>query len=650
MFLLRLFFVLSTLFFTLKAEYIVELHNSQNIYSIDKGVLFIEDKNSSLCIDDVSSDAASFETMKKNDLSFGFTSSAYWFKIPLLDNSTVSTRQWWLDIEYTLLDDIQIYQKVGDRYSLLLHSGDEENFSKRFIQWRTYSTILDTSKPSIIYIRVKTQSAMQVPIKIYSSEEIVKVKQGETLFYGFFYGVLLLIIFYNLFSFFVWNDRNYLYYIAFISSFMLWQLCIDGLGHQYLWPDITWLSEKGVPIFISLTIFSAILFTRSFLHLSEYAIRLNYLLIVLQSIMLMIAISSLFLPYSLVIQVLVWLVFPIPLILLYAGILALKQRYAYARFYIIGWSLFLGASVLLALNTLGIIGGYEYIKYVQQIGSLAEVILFSLALAERINLLRQQNIKTLSRLNSRLQTEVHDKVREIREKDELLMQKFRLATMGEMLENISHQWKQPLHKLSLVIQNYYFKHKLVGASIEELETFNEQSTVLVSYMSSTIDDFRNFFNPQKEKEFFDIRENLEDVIEILSSSLKEEKIDIEIDISYGTKINGYANEFGQVLLNLFSNAKDAFIINKITDRKLRISVSETKESLVLKFLDNAGGIEKSVLPKIFDPYFSTKGFKEGAGIGLYMSKMIIENSMHGKLSVENTNNGVEFSIVLSKVL
>ncbi|HIC43802.1 MAG TPA: HAMP domain-containing histidine kinase [Sulfurimonas sp.] len=295
-------------------------------------------------------------------------------------------------------------------------------------------------------------------------------------------------------------------------------------------------------------------------------------------------------------------------------------------------------------------GGYGYIKYIQQIGALAEILFFSLALSERINLLRHQHIKTLSRLNSSLQSEVYEKVSEIREKDELLMQKFRLSTMGEMLENISHQWKQPLHKLSLVIQNYYFKHKLEGASIEELESFNEQSSVLVAYMSSTIDDFRNFFNPQKEKEYFDVRENLEEVMEILSSSLEEDKISINIDIAYGININGHSNKFGQVLLNLFSNAKDAFLSNNIEKKALYISVVETKEDFILKFEDNAGGIDKSIITKIFDPYFSTKGFKEGAGIGLYMSKMIIENSMHGKLLVKNSKNGAEFSIIVSKVL
>ncbi|MDF1881917.1 GHKL domain-containing protein [Sulfurimonas sp. MAG313] len=457
-------------------------------------------------------------------------------------------------------------------------------------------------------------------------------------------------IFYNLFLYFVWNDKNYLYYMSFIISFILWQLCVDGLGHQYLWPETKWLSEKGVLLFISMTIFSALLFTRSFLHLSKYAIKLNYTLIILQIFMFALALSSFILPYSTVIQILVWLIFPIPVILLYAGGIALKNKYQYARFYIIGWSLFLGSSILLALNTLGYIEGYYSIKYVQQIGTLLEVLFFSLALAERINLLRQQNISTLSRLNSRLQSEVHDKILEIRVKDELLIQKFRLATMGEMLENIAHQWKQPLHKLSLVIQNYYFKNKLEGTSEQELEDFNDRSNALVTYMSNTIDDFRNFFNPQKEKEYFDLEQTIRKVMFITSGAMSDEEIQIDILVESKLDIYGYENEFSQVLLNLFSNAKDALIMNNIEDRKIKIKLYETKDEMIITFTDNAGGIDKDILPKIFDPYFSTKEYKDGSGIGLYMSKMIIENSMQGSLCVVNTRTGAEFSIILSKVI
>ena len=650
MLLFRILLLTFVIFINVHGKYLVELNDTQDTYVINKGVLYLEDPNTNLCINALTRADSDFKVMEKEELSFGFTSSVYWFKIPIIDNSRDKLKQWWLDIDYTLLDNIQVYQEDENGVALLLHTGDEGKFSHRSIKWRTYSAILDTSKPSTLYVRVQTQSSMQVPIKIYTSSEIVSKKQAETLFYGFYYGIVLLIIFYNIFLFFVWNDRNYLYYIAFIGSFMMWQLCIDGLGHQYLWPEVKWLSEKGVLLFIGLSIFSAVLFTRSFLHLREYATRLNLVLISVQSFMLVLIVGSFILPYSLMIQILVWLIFPTPLLLLYAGVVALKNRYQYARFYIMGWTLFLGASVLLALNSLGLIGGYAYIKYVQPVGSLAEIMFFSLALAERINLLRQQNLKTLSRLNSRLQSEVHEKVCEIREKDELLMQKFRLATMGEMLENISHQWKQPLNKLSLVLQNYYFKYKLEGANTQELESLNEQSSTLLNYMSSTIDDFRNFFNPQKEKEAFEVLETIDKVLNIISSSIDEQEIDISIKHSSNAVVYGYPNEFGQVLLNLFSNAKDAFSSHQNEKKSIKIDISEKDNEIVISFLDNAGGIAKEVLPKIFDPYFSTKGFKEGSGIGLYMSKMIIENSMHGKFNVENRKTGAEFIIRLPKVL
>ncbi len=651
-FLRQLLFLL-LLFLNLKAEYLVQLNDSQESYRVGKGVLYLEDKNSEFRISEMEDKADDFIALSQDELSFGFTPSTYWFKIPLeyYPKRKADSKQWWIDIDYTLLDDITIYQKMAKDIELHVHTGDAMAFDSREVKWRTYSCVLDTSSSSVVYVRVQTQSSMQVPIHIYSSEKIAVVKQSQTLFYGFFYGVLILIIFYNLFLFIVWNDKNYLHYLFFISSFVLWRLSIDGLGHQYIWPDVQWLADKATLIFIGLTFFNAILFTRGFLHLQKYAKTLNTILIGAQYFSALVTLASFFLPYTIVIKVLILLVFVIPVMLLYAGIKALEHKYRYARFYVAGWTVFLGASVLFALNKLDVIGGYEYIRYFQPIGSLVEVAFFSLALAERINILRQNNIKTLSRLNAHLQSEVYEKVSEIREKDELLIQQSRLAGMGEMLENIAHQWKQPLHKLSLVIQNHYFKYQLEnGVTKEDIEKFNEQSGELIEYMSSTVDDFRNFFNPQKESEEFLLSTSVEKVIEMSASLIQEQNIQININNKSKALVRGYPNEFAQVILNLFSNAKDAFIVNKIKKKEISISIFEDKTSVILEFLDNAGGISEDAIEKVFDPYFTTKGFKEGSGIGLYMSKMIIEKSMHGKFLVENSFGGAQFSIKLPKVL
>ena len=639
--------------FTLNAEYIVQLHDTQESYTIGKGVLYLQDKASSLRINDVVSQTNSFKTLEKNELSFGFTKSTYWFKIPLeyFAKDENRAKQWWIDVDYALLDDITIYQQVENDMHLLVHAGDSMAFNAREVKWRSFSSVLDTSCSSTLYIRVQTQSSMQVPIKIYSSEKIASVKQSQTLFFGFFYGVLMLIVFYNLFLFIVWNDKNYLYYLFFISTFVLWRLSIDGLGHQYLWPNLQWFADKGALIFIGLTIFNALLFTRSFLHLKEYASRLNLVLIALQVFIALVIVGSLFLPYGIMIKVLISLVFVVPVLLLFAGIKALQFKYRYARFYIAGWTVFLGASVIFALNKLDIIGGYEYIRYFQPVGSLIEVAFFSLALAERINILRQHNMRTLSRLNTHLQSEVHEKVSQIREKDELLIQQSRLAGMGEMLENIAHQWKQPLHKLSLVIQNHYFQHQLSNSvTTEDIEKFNEQSSEIIEYMSNTVDDFRNFFNPQKESEEFLLSASVEKILAMSKPIIDQQRIVIEVKNESKSYVKGYPNEFAQVLLNLFSNAKDAFYMNAIEDKKIYITIKEDVKYVVLEFLDNAGGIPTDALEKVFDPYFTTKGFKEGTGIGLYMSKMIIEKSMNGQFKVENSFGGAQFSIKFPKVL
>ena len=631
----------------------IQLNDNQEEYRIGKGVLYLEDTSSKLRINDVLAKSTSFQSLQTRELSFGFTKSTYWFKIPLeyFPKDKSRAKQWWLDIDYALLDDIMIYQQVDDDIHLLVHAGDSLNFNTREVKWRSYSSVLDTTCSSTVYIRVQTQSSMQVPIKIYSSQKIASVKQSQTLFFGFFYGVLMLIIFYNLFLFIVWNDKNYLYYLFFISTFVLWRLSIDGLGHQYLWANVQWFADKGALIFIGLTIFSALLFTRSFLHLKEYASRLNSILIALQFFTALVILGSFFLPYAIVIKILISLVFIVPVLLLFAGIKALQYKYRYARFYIAGWTVFLGASVIFAMNKLDIIGGYEYIRYFQPVGSLIEVAFFSLALAERINILRQHNMRTLSRLNTHLQSEVHEKVSQIREKDELLIQQSRLAGMGEMLENIAHQWKQPLHKLSLVIQNHYFQHQLSnGITKDDIEKFNEQSSEIIEYMSNTVDDFRNFFNPQKESEEFLLSVSVEKILEMSKPIIEQQNITIEVKNESTSYVKGYPNEFAQVLLNLFSNAKDAFHMNEIKKREIYIKIKEDEKYVTLEFLDNAGGIPTDALAKVFDPYFTTKGFKEGSGIGLYMSKMIIEKSMNGQFKVENSFGGAQFSIKFPKVL
>jgi signal transduction histidine kinase len=216
----------------------------------------------------------------------------------------------------------------------------------------------------------------------------------------------------------------------------------------------------------------------------------------------------------------------------------------------------------------------------------------------------------------------------------LLLQQSRLASMGEMISIIAHQWKQPLNFLSMVNMNLRRMHKEDKNSSMLIVEANKQ----IEYMSNTIDSFRDFYNPSKQKEHFSTEEALNHVLTIVSSALSSAKITIKTTITQDFKLYGNRNEFEQVLLNLINNAKDALIERKIENPKIDITID--KQQLTIK--DNAKGIKKEYLNKIFDPYFSTK--KNSDGIGLYISKMIIEQELNGTLNVKINQEGTAFII------
>ena len=229
--------------------------------------------------------------------------------------------------------------------------------------------------------------------------------------------------------------------------------------------------------------------------------------------------------------------------------------------------------------------------------------------------------------------------------EQMLIQQSKLAMMGEMIGNIAHQWRQPLMQLSAIfmyLDAYQEKGKLTP------EKFNKKiqdSVSIIDYMSKTIEDFRNYFKPEKQKETFLIKECLDSALFIIDSTLKNSFIEVKtVYEKKDIKTTSFKNEFSQALLNIISNSKDILILRKIQNPLITISVFQKNHKTYISIEDNAKGIDKSILNKIFDPYFTTKHKSSGTGIGLYMSKMIIENSMQGKIFVENTENGAKFTI------
>jgi PAS domain S-box-containing protein len=261
--------------------------------------------------------------------------------------------------------------------------------------------------------------------------------------------------------------------------------------------------------------------------------------------------------------------------------------------------------------------------------------------ADKVAKQKQLEIEALNReLEERVQQEVMKNM----EKDQLLIQQSKMAAMGDMMGNIAHQWRQPLNNLSIAIQDVEEAFLFDELDEEYIKEFVTSSMSNVRFMSKTIDDFRNFFKPAKTKEVFQLRDAIEDILNIVTAQLKNNSITISLH-GKNHDVIGYPNEFKQVILNLTNNAKDAIIDNEIVGGEITISIEDgSAEYKVVVVQDNGGGVPPHIINKIFEPYFTTKEGSKGTGIGLYMSKTIVEGNMGGKLHVENRDGGARFSL------
>jgi len=241
-----------------------------------------------------------------------------------------------------------------------------------------------------------------------------------------------------------------------------------------------------------------------------------------------------------------------------------------------------------------------------------------------------------------LEIRVAEEVARNMEQERLLIQQSRLAAMGEMIGNIAHQWRQPLNALGLSLQNIKDAYEFGELDREYLHRATATGMHLIKKMSATIDDFRNFFKPNREKTAFNLAEATTQALEILSATFWHQDIRVHLDSDNEVMAWGYPNEYSQVLLNILNNAKEALLANQTSDGVIHIRIARSGDQARVSVRDNAGGIPADILPKIFDPYFTTK--EKGTGIGLYMSMMIIENNMDGKIEARNLEGGTEFTV------
>lgn len=305
---------------------------------------------------------------------------------------------------------------------------------------------------------------------------------------------------------------------------------------------------------------------------------------------------------------------------------------------------YLNATIIPILDENGNIEEFVAIRHdVTEVIELNERLMATRIELKELNLSLEEKVKEQTKelldLNKSLENRVKEEILKNEEKNRLLSQQARLISMGEMIGNIAHQWRQPLSELGIDL----FKMK---QSINDEEKFihtYEHAKTVIKNMSNTIDDFRNFFKSDKEKEEFSIKEAIDKSLGMLEGTFKKEGIHVEILKNEDVKISGIKAEFSQVIINILTNAKDAMQNLDPKDKIIKIKIYKNDKFAFVSIYNNGENIKDSIIDKLFDPYFTTKHKSVGTGIGLYMCKMIVTN-MNGNIYVKNLKNGVDFCI------
>jgi signal transduction histidine kinase len=425
---------------------------------------------------------------------------------------------------------------------------------------------------------------------------------------GLILGLIIMAGIYNAAMYYYNRDKAFLYY-ALMQLFM--SLILYNYSGAYTWDEGSFFSRNIVYLnVISLiTALFATLFTISFLDVHKTMPKIYAMSRITIIILLLDMISSL-LYNSLLIE---YYIMPfLMLILIYAGYKRMRQDYKPARFYLAGWVVL---TIAVFLNIFQV--GYKYtIIDPLYIGAATEAILFSLALSYKIRLVHKEK----------------------EAQKELLVHQSKLASMGEMIGNIAHQWRQPLTHLGYTLMNIGEAQKHGELDDATLNKKIDEANTQLHFMSQTIDDFKEFYAPHKEKEDFSLADATQETLEIMMNTLKQNNIETQVIVKDDSTIHNYKNEYKQVLLNLLSNAKDVLIERNIQMPKITIDIDKNLVSIH----DNAGGIDKEIITRIYEPYFTTK--EGNSGIGLYMSKMIVERNMQGTLKMKNSDKGAKFTI------
>jgi len=624
---------------------VVTLTDAQGEYPLSTELEFIEDKTKRFLFDDVLASSDWVAHRATGSPNFGYTSSVYWARFRV--KSLAKMQDWLLEFSYPMFDRIDFYMPdTLGRYTLRT-AGDALPFSKREIPYRNYvfhlpAALLNDSIQTF-YLRLETESSVSVPLTIWSHNALTAKINQEQFALGLYYGIFLVMIFYNLFVFIALRDLDYFYYVMYIIGFGMFQFCWNGLGYEYLWQDAVWWNNITPIFFMSFTGVWVILFSRGFLNTKQYTPKVDRWLSFLIWLCVVLNALSFILNYSTAIK----LAYIVPIALLPTiiptGIIVLRKGFRPARYYLLAWTLFLVTAVLSVLRNFGLMPTNFISLYGTQIGSALEVVLLSLGLADRINTFRheKEEAQHAALENQKLALESREAALESLRKSDRLKDEF--------LANTSHELRTPLNGIIGIAES------LIDGATGDLPKSTVQNLLMIaasgrrlSHLVNDLLDFSKLKNRDLtlQKKSVDIRQLVDVVLRLSEPLVGKKSLRLTNRIAPDVPaVLGDENRLQQILHNLVGNA-----IKFTESGDVTVSAAVQSDRLVISVSDTGIGIPREKFRDIFKSFeqvdASISRDYGGTGLGLAITKQLVE--LHdGEIYVESElGKGSRFSFTL----
>lgn len=598
--------------------------------------------------------------MEGHSNSFGFTADRYVFRVAMT-NHTHSELPVMLEIAYPLLDSVEVYRSSLAASSQILSLGDLKPFGNRNIDKRTFVIPLDLppDQETIYFFSIKTDSAMQFPLKLWKPEAYYQIETGRHAWYGMYFGVMLVMAAYNLVIFFAIRNQAYLWYVCYVIAFALFQASIEGLSFQYLWPDSIWWNSVCIAFFVGLMMFGIVLFQTHFLDHRSHSPMLYKICnwAVYASIILMVA--TFFIPYPVSIRVAAVLVCSVCILALISGYWAWYKGYAQARYFCLAWTVLILAGLAAVMNYVGLLPRSMFTEYSTQVGSIIEMILLSFALADSINRERQEKMRAQQRLLdqaeeiNREQKRTHLLMEESYQKEMAALQKAMDAeaeskSKSQFLATMSHEIRTPMNGV-IGMTELLRTTPLSAIQSKYLEIINNSGQALLSIINDIL-DYSKIAAGHMELELitFDLEKLVHECTALHSVNAEKKSIELAVftDPALPKRIVGDPTRLRQIINNLLSNA-----VKFTQDGYVKLQVKKVHQDQILfEVVDTGLGISPEQQSKLFTAFqqadSSTTRKFGGTGLGLSICKQLT-HLMGGEIGVSSeTDKGSTFHFLI----